>query len=78
MRSDVAAVFKEVLGIDSYYIDMKLGDIPEWDSLKHSELICAMENRFQIRFLPSEIEQVIIFKELEKTIRRKLEEKEDG
>jgi acyl carrier protein len=74
--SDLKTIIKRVLGIDSFTLDLKLGDIPEWDSLRHYVLMCEIENEYQIRFLPEEIEEANSYKKLYDAVYKKLEEKE--
>jgi len=38
--------------------EMKAGDVPEWDSLNHINLIVAIEARFKIKFRTAEIESL--------------------
>ena len=40
------------------YSDLVRGEIAEWDSLKHMELVFALEDRFGVRFDEAEFAQL--------------------
>ncbi|GAA0373724.1 acyl carrier protein [Paenibacillus motobuensis] len=51
LRSRVCAVMAEVLQIHgSCNVNIIRGNTEQWDSLKHLELILALEEEFQVRF----------------------------
>lgn len=51
------AVFREVFGRDDLVVDRSTtaADVDGWDSLKHIDLIVAVEDRFGIRFKTAEV-----------------------
>jgi acyl carrier protein len=51
---------------------MKAGDVPEWDSLNHINLIVAIEARFKIKFKSTELESLRNVGHLVELIERKL------
>ena len=55
----VNEVFIDVLDDDTIQLTPQTasGDIKEWDSLNHIQLIVAIEKRFKIRFTASEIQK---------------------
>lgn len=67
-------LFDTTLGISSevFSTTLKLGDHPAWDSLQHFKLICAVEDTFQVRFLPSEIEEMQSVEDIYNKIGEKL------
>ena len=42
-------ILKEVFQIEEVNLNFSMDEIPEWDSLKHYELIVAVENEFKIK-----------------------------
>lgn len=50
-------IFKDVLDDNRIEVGEKTtaGDIPEWDSLSHIQLVVAIEKFFKIRFTSSEL-----------------------
>ncbi len=65
-------LFKDILRINDFSTDLSLEN-GDWGSLKHFELICAVEDEFKIRFEATEIEEVTSVKTLYKTIKEKLD-----
>jgi acyl carrier protein len=53
----VTAVFRDVLGDERLVLGegTTAGDVAEWDSLTHIQLVVAVEKRFRIRFGSREI-----------------------
>jgi acyl carrier protein len=66
-------VFVSTLGLSADAFDgrLRLGDVAEWDSLSHFDLICAIESAFQIRFSTKEIEEVLSVDKIRETMRKK-------
>jgi acyl carrier protein len=56
-RENLQDVFREVFGDDELVItdSMTSDDVDGWDSLKHINLILAIEKRFRIKFATAEI-----------------------
>jgi len=52
--------------------EMKAGDVPEWDSLNHINLIVAIEGRLKIKFKSTELESLRNVGHLVELIERKL------
>lgn len=52
--------------------EMKAGDVPEWDSLNHINLIVAIEARFKIKFKSTELESLRNVGHLVELIEKKL------
>lgn len=51
---EVVEIIAKILGVEATQIeeDTAIGDLPEWDSLHHIQIISAIENRFGFRFTP--------------------------
>lgn len=60
LRSEAEQVFREVFGDSRFTLreDMRVEDVPGWDSLAHLNLVIAMEKRFGIRFANAEISRM--------------------
>jgi acyl carrier protein len=53
-------IFREVFDDQTLVptAQMKAGDVPEWDSLNHINLIVAVEARFRVKFKTAELESL--------------------
>ena len=54
---------------------LKMGDIEEWDSLGHFNLILAIENYYKIQFDMNEIETIVSVADIEKKVNNALSQK---
>lgn len=54
IKSRVKEIMAEILNVSVENIDddTAIGDIPEWDSLHHLQIISALEDEFSFRFTP--------------------------
>lgn len=54
---ELRSLIAEVLGIDLAQVrdDLAYGDLPQWDSLHHVELVLALEERLDVEIGPEEI-----------------------
>ena len=48
IKENLFLLLKEVLEIEEINISQTMDEIPEWDSLKHIQLLSAIENFFNI------------------------------
>lgn len=48
------------------------GDIEQWDSLRHMNLVLALEDEFNVRFPDDQVEQLISFPLIELSLRELL------
>lgn len=73
MLSDVQAIFAEVLDVNPREVTLQstIDNLNGWDSMKHLELILAIEQKYQINFEPHE---VILLNSVERII-NSIEEK---
>ncbi|MGA2321634.1 MAG: acyl carrier protein [Solirubrobacteraceae bacterium] len=55
--AEVGALIAEVLGIDPSRIrgDLAFGEVPEWDSLHHVNLMIALEDRLGVVIGPEQL-----------------------
>jgi acyl carrier protein len=58
--SQLTTIFHDVFDDDTLVLTPELtaADVPEWDSFNHINLIVAIEQRFKIKFLTAELEQL--------------------
>lgn len=54
IENKVKSIISSILGVDVSKIgdDTAIGDLPEWDSLNHIQIISAIEKEFDFRFTP--------------------------
>ncbi|MDE6025345.1 MAG: acyl carrier protein [Lachnospiraceae bacterium] len=54
VKEEIIKIMTEVLEVEESTLDedTAIGDIPEWDSLHHLNIISTIENRFGIQFTP--------------------------
>ena len=58
--SQLTTIFHDLFDDDTLVLTPELtaGDVPEWDSFNHINLIVAIEQRFKIKFQTAELEQL--------------------
>ena len=73
--SELSKVFKDVLGIKEFEICLTMIQVQEWDSLKHIQLLSAIEKTFGIEIqFEDAVEMIsveIIIKKIKKYIASK-------
>ena len=54
IENKVKTIISSILGVDVSEIgdDTAIGDLPEWDSLNHIQIISGIEKEFDFRFTP--------------------------
>ena len=67
MKNEILKVIANSLNIDLKKLtdEMGPGDIPEWDSLGHQNLIMALENKYKIKL---DIDEVLEMETVEEII----------
>jgi len=70
----IRKVMGDVLGVDQATISDEAtpGNIEQWDSLRHMNLVLALEDEFGIRFRDNQLEQLISFRLIELNLRERL------
>jgi acyl carrier protein len=59
MRTDLKQIFLDVLEVDSISDSDSVETIKAWDSVRHLNLIMAIEERFSLTFEADEIPELI-------------------
>jgi acyl carrier protein len=74
MKDRVANLIARVLGVDASAVASSLprGEIAEWDSLKHIQVILAVEEEFLVEFSDSEIADARCIDDLVDLVARKV------
>ncbi len=73
VNSIIAAVLK--ITIEKAAGDHIMKDIPTWDSLKHMELIVAIESEFGIEISGDDIAEMLSFDAIRQTVAKYAKEK---
>jgi len=71
IKNVMAAVFE--MPVENINIDSSPDSIDNWDSLKHMNLIVALEEEFNIEFNDDEITEMMNFKLIVEIIKHKLQ-----
>lgn len=59
LRTHITSIVAEELSLQPATMDNRLrSQLPNWDSLKHMELILRLEEEFQIRFSSREVAEI--------------------
>lgn len=60
MKQKVLSIIAQVLGVPTEEVDLDLGigDLPEWDSLRHVVIIDTLEKEFGIKFDQADLMEV--------------------
>lgn len=71
--ADVARVLADVFGVDPARIrpESSPDTIEAWDSVQHLNMIIALEQEFDVRFTPEEIEDAVAPQAIAELIDRK-------
>lgn len=74
IESRLTLIFRDIFDDDALalHADMTAGDVPEWDSFNHINLIVATEAKFGIKFQTAEIESLKNVGHFEELIEKKL------
>jgi acyl carrier protein len=72
MRTDIVVVFSEVFGlpVERFGDDTAPATIEGWNSVRHVELVVALEERFGCMFDPEEVPELTSLQRIEEIIRR--------
>jgi len=71
MQQGLTDVIKNVLELDSVREDDSMQTIKSWDSLRHLNLVMAIEEHFRITFHPEEIPALTSVRNISEAIRRR-------
>ena len=73
MKKEVLKFLKKLSkkNIPKNFEKMKIGDLPQWDSLGNFNLLLALEQRFKIRFTTSEMSEINSVKQILIAINKK-------
>jgi len=70
MTESIKHVMSQILGVDPGEIDDESSPatIERWDSLKHMQLIMALEDELEIQFPDEVIPELVTFKLIQSTV----------
>ena len=60
MEERIISIIARVLDVDSKEVelDTAIGDLPEWDSLHHIQIIAELEKEFSIKYAAEELAEM--------------------
>ena len=60
MDDKIRKIIAKVLKVDKedVELDTAIGDLPEWDSLHHLQIIVELENEFGIKYSPEDLAEL--------------------
>ncbi len=72
MRDDIIAVFAQIFGRapEQFGDDTAPATVEGWDSVRHVELVVALEERFGCMFDPDEVPELTSLARIEDILRR--------
>ena len=72
MRADIIAVFAQVFGRapEQFGDDTAPANVDGWDSVRHVELVVALEDRFNCMFDPDEVPELTSLARIEDILKR--------
>jgi acyl-coenzyme A synthetase/AMP-(fatty) acid ligase/acyl carrier protein len=68
---DVLGVFNKIFKTNYQSVDIPKADVSSWDSMRHAELVIALQKKFGIKFEAKDIVQVENLNQLSKIINQK-------
>ena len=60
MEKRILNIIANVLDVDinEIELDTAIGDLPEWDSIHHLQIIAELEKEFEIKYTPEELAEL--------------------
>jgi acyl carrier protein len=80
MRDQIKQVIARSLGVDAARIadDSSVDSMPEWDSLRHIELMLALETDFGVHISTAEMLELLSLEAIEHHLQRELRVKPES
>jgi acyl carrier protein len=74
MENRIKKVMSEILGIDrnSISLDTSIGNVKTWDSLRHMNLVVALEEEFDILIDDEDVEIIVSYNNICTLIKQSL------
>jgi len=57
------------------FLKLKIGDLPQWDSLGNFNLLLAIEDLYKIRFTTEEMSEIKSVQQIVKSLKKKLNDR---
>jgi acyl carrier protein len=72
MRDTIVEVFSTIFGLPAEHFgdETAPATVPGWDSVRHVELVIALEERFNCMFDPDEVPDLTSLARIEEILRR--------
>jgi len=78
MTKEILLILKKTFPkgkVSKDFLKLKIGDLPQWDSLGNFNLLLAIEDFYKIRFTTGEMSEIKSVKQIVKSLKKKLNEK---
>ena len=74
IADEIRAILAKELDLDPGIIvdDFSVESMPAWDSMRHVNVVFAIEDKFDVELLQEEIEEMYSFKEIIEILEKKL------
>lgn len=60
MENNIVGIIAKILEVDieEVELDTAIGDLPEWDSLHHLQIIAELEKEYGIKYAPEDLAEL--------------------
>ena len=71
LKIEIKSVFSEVfkISVDEIPDDLSYGEVAQWDSIGHLNLIVSLENFFKIKFSDEDVLNLLSLEDFQQTIK---------
>ena len=73
MMKEILFVLKKTFPkgkVPKNFVNLKIGDLPQWDSLGNFNFLLAIEDRFKIRFTTEEMSEIKSVRQIVQSLKK--------